>query len=120
MAAPIVFFDIAGPDDAQLSRFYSELFAWDIADDGSVSKPIISPSPAPALLGNIRTDPAEKLLYIGVDDVDVTLQRVVELGGSIDQPRFEVPGTVAIGLIRDPAVNRLRLVELDDGVVKIP
>jgi len=121
MSAPIVFFDIAGPDNGELIGFYSALFGWEIAPGGSLATPVSSPAESPAtLMGNIRKDPAEKIIYLGVEDITATLKAVVERGGTIDQPRFEVPGTVILGLFRDPAGNRLGLVEIENGRVRIP
>jgi predicted enzyme related to lactoylglutathione lyase len=115
MPAPIVFFDLAGSDDQQLRRFYSELFDWPMSPDGRFT--VESPSTLP---GAIRCDPAEKRLYIGVDDVAAKLEEIEQAGGSIDTPRFEVPGTVVLGLFRDPAGNPMGLVEMEDGTPKIP
>jgi hypothetical protein len=121
MAAPIVFFDIAGPDSEVTNNFYSDLFSWDIAPGDSVTVPIASPTEVPpSLMGTLRQDSAEKMLYIGVDDITATLAAIVEQGGQIDQPRFEVPGVVILGLFRDPAGNRLGLVEMENGRAKVP
>ena len=120
MSAPIVFFDIAGLAENNLKGFYSELLGWQVAEDGEVTTQTLSPANTPSLMGNLRTDPAETLLYFGVDDVTETLRRVVELGGEISQPRFEVPGTVVLGLFVDPAGNRQGLIELENGDVKVP
>ena len=114
-AAPIVFFDIAGPDSALLRRFYSEVFAWDIAEDGRLATSVVSP-----LSATIRQDPAEKVLYIGVDDVAAKLSQVHASGGSVDALRMEIPGVVVFGLFRDPAGNRMGLVEMHGGKPKIP
>lgn len=115
MSAPIVFFDIAGENPEAQSRFYSEVFGWEIGADHRFTVPVSSPIEA-----TLRGDPAEKMLYLGVEDVTATLEKVVELGGSIDAPRFEVPGVVVLGLFRDPAGNRMGLVEMADGQVRIP
>jgi hypothetical protein len=121
MSAPIVFFDIAGPDRGVLTAFYSALFEWDIGQDGSFSTVVASRTAAPpTLMGTIRKDPSEKVFYIGVDDVSSKLAEVVEKGGSIDRPRFEVPGVVILGLFNDPAGNRVGLVEMEDGKAKTP
>lgn len=121
MSAPIVFFDIAGPDDVELTAFYSAIFDWDIAPGGGLSTPIASPTATPpTLMGTIRKDPAEKVIYIGVNDIAATLDAIVAKGGTIDQPRFEVPGTVVLGLFKDPAGNRVGLVEMDNGNAKVP
>jgi predicted enzyme related to lactoylglutathione lyase len=113
--APVVFFDIAGPDQARQQKFYRELFGWKIAPDGSFSVPV-----TPPLQTLIRPDPADKVFYIGVDDVTATLQRVVANGGTIEVPRLEVPGRVILGMLKDPAGNRVGLVEMKDGKAKVP
>lgn len=115
MPAPIVFFDIAGPDSAKLADFYRAVFGWDIGGDGRFAA--AAPAPLPA---TIRKDPADKVLYLGVDDVAATLDAIARSGGKIDTPRFEVPGVVVLGLFRDPAGNRMGLVEMDGERPKIP
>ena len=105
--APIVFFDIAGRDSAALSEFYSEVFGWDIGGDGSFSVTAMSP-----LDGLIRQDPSEKRIYLGVEDIAATLIQVEAKGGTVDAPRFEVPGVVVLGLFKDPAGNPMALVEM--------
>jgi predicted enzyme related to lactoylglutathione lyase len=117
-AAPIVFFDIAGPESANLREFYSKLFGWgsDPAANGNWSIPVTTP-----LQGTLRVgDPPEKRLYVGVDDVAAKLAQIAANGGTIDAPRFEVPGVVVLGLFKDPAGNPMGLVELEDGKAKIP
>lgn len=113
--APIVFFDIAGPDSAELRSFYRDVFDWDISDGGEFTVPIVSPLP-----GLIRPDPTEKRLYLGVEDVTAKLEEIEGRGGTIDAPRFEVPGVVILGLFTDPAGNPMALVETEDGTPKVP
>ena len=115
MAQPIVFIDLAGPDDAALGAFYSAVFGWDLDEAGKFAAPVATP-----LHGAIRKDPAEHRLYIGVDDVDACLSLVEESGGSVDTPRFEVPGVVVLGLFRDPAGNPMGLVEMDGNRPRVP
>ncbi|MGD2134309.1 MAG: VOC family protein [Maricaulaceae bacterium] len=111
MAAPIVFFDIAGPDYEALSGFYSNVLGWDFGVDGSVTADVVSP-----LRGTLRVEGGnENLLYFGVPDVTASLEQVVANGGKISQPRFEVPGVVVLGLFFDPAGNRMGLVEVDEN-----
>ena len=121
MTAPIVYIDIAGPDSAVLKEFYANLFSWNISGNGSFSIPIASlAQQTPTIMGTIRQDPAEKVLYIGVENISEKLAEVEENGGTIDQPRFEVPGVVILGLFRDSAGNRMGLVEMENGMAKIP
>lgn len=115
MPQPVVFFDIAGPDDTVLKAFYAALFDWEQAESGNYSIPVHSPIEA-----TIRQDPAEKRIYIGVPDVSQSLEQIVEQGGSVDVPRFEVPGVVVLGLFRDPAGNPMGLVEMDGDRHRVP
>lgn len=115
MPAPIVFIDIAGPDLAQQAGFYAGVFGWTISDDGHFGGPAVSPLP-----GILRADPAEKVIYLGVEDVTATLEQVVAHGGAVVAPRFEVPGVVVLGLFTDPAGNRMGLVEMEGDRRRIP
>ena len=56
MSAPIVFLDIAGPNQVSRQAFYSTLFGWDAAA-AEFSIPVGTP-----LSATIREDPAEKRL----------------------------------------------------------
>lgn len=113
--APIVFFDIAGPDVATLRSFYADLFGWNISDYNQFAAPTIAPLP-----GSLRQDPTDKRIYLGVDDVTGKLEQIATHGGTIDAPRFEVPGVVILGLFKDPAGNAMGLVEMANGQVKVP
>lgn len=115
--APLVYFDIAGQDNAAQTAFYSKLFNW--KPDASGSFRTSAPSP---LSGGIRPEQFnEVVVYIGVPDITAKLAEITEAGGGIEFPRFEVPGVVVLGMFKDPAGNRVGLVELnDDGSVKIP
>ena len=115
MPAPIMFLDLAGPDDEALSAFYKTVFDWQTG-----SGPYFTPGNAANLDMTIRKDPAEKVFYIGVQDITATLELVEQAGGKIDMPRFEAPGTAVLGLFFDPAGNRMGLVELKGDTLVVP
>ena len=115
MPAPIVFFDIAGPAESELGRFYERVFDWPCGQPGP-----FRPGNLPRLEGSLRTDPAEVVLYLGVPDIATSLTAVEAHGGTIDAPRFEVPGVVVLGLFRDPAGNRLGLIEMAGDAPIVP
>lgn len=115
MPAPVVFFDIAGPDSEALRAFYETVFGWQAGDDGRFDVRVASPLPCA-----IRGDPAEKRIYVGVADVADVLDQVEAYGGSVDTPRFEVPGVAVLGLFRDPAGNPMGLVEVEGSRPRIP
>jgi predicted enzyme related to lactoylglutathione lyase len=102
-SAPIVFFDIAGPDAGKLKSFYADNFHWAIDANNAIT--------TPALAGTLRADPPATVIYIGVPDITVALNRIASSGGSIMVPRTVVPNVVTFALFRDPAGNVLGLVE---------
>jgi predicted enzyme related to lactoylglutathione lyase len=103
MPAPIVFFDIAGPDAAQLKGFYSDIFGWAIDGNNAID--------TGALKGTLRQDPAEKIIYIGVPDINAALTAIEADGGTTAMPRTVIPNVVTFALFTDPAGNRMGLVE---------
>jgi predicted enzyme related to lactoylglutathione lyase len=103
MPAPIVFFDIAGPDAAKLKSFYSGVFGWSIDGANAIK--------TGALDGTLRQDPPEKILYVGVPDIDAALAQIKAAGGTVDVPRTVIPNVVTFALFKDPAGNRMGLVE---------
>ena len=107
MSAPIVYFEVAGPDGEKLHQFYSSVFGWNI--DGFNQ---IAASSTGGLKGGIRQDPPEKIFYIGVPDIVQALKQIEAAGGSVVVPRTVVPGVVTFALFTDPAGNRLGLAEL--------
>lgn len=119
--APLVYFHIAGPNLAAQRAFYSGLFGWTIGEDGSLT------IPAEAMMsGMLQVEPPDlgtetgSALYFGVADVIAAQARAVELGGKIIFPRLEVPGVVVLGMIADPAGNRVGLIEWKDGKAVVP
>ncbi len=114
--APIVFFDIAGPDLAGQQAFYEAVFDWKAGPGGTLSVPVSGP----VLNGILRPDPMERMIYLGVPDVKASLEQVIAHGGKVVAPRFEVKGVVVLGLFTDPAGNRMGLVEMNGDTPVIP
>ena len=100
--APIVFFDIAGPDAVKLKDFYASNFGWDIAPSNMIQ--------TPQLQGTLRQDPPEKILYIGVTDLDAAMAKVKASGGTIETPKLPTPTGEQFVLFKDPAGNRMGMV----------
>ena len=101
-----MYFEIAGPDGASLRSFFKSVFSWEI-DDSST----ISPHSTGGLRGGIREDPADKVFYMGVDDIDGVLAKVEANGGSVVMGRTVVPDVVTFALFKDPAANLLGIAE---------
>jgi predicted enzyme related to lactoylglutathione lyase len=119
--APIVFFDIAGTDLASQAHFYKVVFDWDSDATGRVSVPAANPLPGLLRIEQANQGPvAERVVYVGVPDIPATLAKITANGGQIVFPRTEVPGVVVLALFKDPAGNRMGLVEMAGDKPKIP
>jgi predicted enzyme related to lactoylglutathione lyase len=112
MDAPIVYFELAGPDVQQLAAFYAQVFGWQSR-----------PGPFPNYLslgGEVGTERGagfrqeaapERVLYARVPDLQQTLDQVVAAGGKVLIPPTQVPGVVHFALFEDPAGNRMGIVQ---------
>jgi len=119
--APIVFFDIAGTDLASQAGFYKAVFDWDVGPDGRLTVPAANPLPGLLRIEQANQGPvAERILYVGVPDIAAALARITTHGGQVVFPRTEVPGVVVLALFKDPAGNRMGLVEMDGDKPKVP
>lgn len=106
MSNPIVYFEIAGPDAASLHSFFQGVFDWEIDATSTIAA-----NSTGGIRGGIREDPADKVIYIGVDNIDEVLAKIEASGGSVVKPRTVVPNVVTFALFKDPAGNLHGLAE---------
>ena len=120
--APIVFFDIAATDLKSQADFYRGVFGWQSGPGGDLSVPVTAPIPGLLRVEAAGPNPvAERVLYVGVPDINAALDQIKAHGGAVVFPRQVVPGVVILALFKDPAGNRMGLVELgSDGKPKVP
>ncbi|HEV2363927.1 MAG TPA: VOC family protein [Caulobacteraceae bacterium] len=117
--APIVFFDIVAPDLSKEAAFYSEVFGWKVGADGHVIVGVSAPLEGVFRIEQEQVGP-ERVLYLGVADIDAALKAIKDHGGAVVFPRVAVPGVAYIALFKDPAGNRMGLVEMQGGKARIP
>jgi predicted enzyme related to lactoylglutathione lyase len=109
MPAEIAHFDLFGPDDAGLQSFYAHAFGWQVDAKGPGYALVTTPGDGPdgALVGGER---AGVILGITVDDIEAAVAAVVAAGGIVDTDPTN-NGWVTKALVRDPAGNRLSLIQ---------
>ena len=119
----IVHFDIPAEDVEKLKRFYSELFGWRIyRDPGPVEYWMIETVPVdengtpvrPGVNGGMykKDQPELKPVnYILVEDIDESIQKIKNLGGTITQPKQQVPGIAWIAQAIDPEGNPFAIMQ---------
>jgi predicted enzyme related to lactoylglutathione lyase len=111
MANTITYFEIAGPDAATLAGFYANVFGWRTAPHKFPNYFSVGPNDGAGLAGGFRQEAQpERVLYIQVEDLQVTLDKVVAAGGKVLIPPTNIPGVIHFALFEDPQGNRTGLV----------
>jgi uncharacterized protein len=119
----IVHFDIPAEDPEKLKTFYSKLFSWRIyRSPGPVDYWMIETVPVdkkgapvrPGVNGGMhrKDQPEQKPVnYILVDNIDESIQKIKNLGGTITQPKQQVPGVGWIAQAIDPEDNPFAIMQ---------
>ncbi len=111
MGYPVVHFEITGTDSAALHEYYGELFDWQINADnpmgyGLVSREENQNAEGVGIGGGIAQGPAgypgHVTFYVAVPDVEASLQKAEQLGGTRMMGPEQVAEGVEIGLFADP------------------
>lgn len=114
MSHPVMYFEVSGKDSEKLTRFYQDLFSWNINTDPNTGYGYVD-AVEPGVGGGIAPtpdgSPGQVTVYVGTPDVDDTLERAGSLGGSTILPRTEVSEQIVIGLLADPDGHVVGLVE---------
>ena len=115
-------------DPAAAEAFYTALLGWqsfsvDMANPGEPAKPG-SPAYTIWMTGEDRAGgmfkmdcpafdgvPAHWMSYVQVTDVDATTSKVIELGGQVVTPPFDVAGVGRFAMITDPEGAALGLMQ---------
>lgn len=104
MAHPVVHAEIRSQDPDVTRTFFADLFGWTVASEGAFPGYTFIDTGAEGgtyvAIGPRQTPEDEVLFFVAVDDVEATLARAEELGGSIIQTAQHVPGT-SFGVFAD-------------------
>ena len=103
MPHPVVHFEIRSKDPDATRGFFSDLFGWEYSEGGLPGYTYVNTGGQGAIpggIGPVQGGDDAVVFFVGVDDVEATLQRAQELGGQTVQPATSVPG-VTFGLLAD-------------------
>lgn len=102
-------------DTDRARRFYSELFGWTLNEmDGFPGYFLFSAGTATiggAIGERGKSTGSQVRVYAEVDAIDDILRRVPELGGSVVEPKSDIPGQGSYAVINDSEGNELGLFE---------
>ena len=112
MGSPVVHFEIMGSDAAKTQAFYSSLFGWRIDADNEWNYGLV-PKEDDGIGGGIGANPMSSkyvTVYVQVPDPQATLDKAVELGGTVVMPVTEM-AMVTMALFTDPDGNIMGIVK---------
>ena len=119
----IVHFDIPAENPEKLKKFYSKLFNWLIYRcPGPTEYYMIETVPVdetgapvrPGVNGGMTKKDHPELKpvnYITVDNIDESIQKIKDLGGTITQPKQEISGIAWISHATDPEGNPFAIMQ---------
>jgi hypothetical protein len=116
----IVHFEYPADDPAQLAKFYTDLFGWQIAkaDLPGPEYWFVRSGDGPGIDGGImkRVHAQQPIVnYASVDSVDAYLEKAQALGGRVGVPKTTVPGAGHFAIAFDPQGNPIGFWQVDHG-----
>lgn len=113
--ARVIHFEIVGKDQGALQRYYGNLFGWKLNTDFPGGYGMTDPAETGLIVG-IGSAPegtaGHVTGYVTVDDINATLAKAVDLGGSVVMPKFSPDGNAQLALVADPEGHVLGLTEM--------
>jgi uncharacterized protein len=112
---PVDWFEVLGSDAARTQRFYCELFGWTVDESRFPGyRPVDTHAGKAAIGGALGGGDGGSIwatVYANVPDVEATLTRAEQLGGSRVYGPNQVDDHTLTGALRDPAGNVFGLYE---------
>jgi len=111
MGQPVVHFEITGKDGKALQDYYGQLFGWNINADNEFGYGLVDREEnlnpdGIGIGGGISSGPegypGHVTVYVEVPDVEASLAKAEELGGTRTMGPEEVMAGLTIGLFTDP------------------
>jgi predicted enzyme related to lactoylglutathione lyase len=104
----VVHFDIAGPEEEPLRRFYAELLGWQVRPQGPGYALVATPGGLGGAI--VEQERASVVLGVVVADLDAAVERAGTLGAAVVMPPTD-NGWVTKAQVRDPAGNLVTLIQ---------
>jgi predicted enzyme related to lactoylglutathione lyase len=103
VAHPVIHAEIRSANPDATRTFFAELFGWTYSDGAFPGYTFVDTGVEEALptaIGPLQGGADAVLFFVGVEDVEATLARAEQLGGTTIQPAQTVPG-VTFGVFAD-------------------
>lgn len=110
---PITHIELSATDPKSAGQFYGGLFDWKITEVPEMNYTMFENEEGHGggfvTVGEQGYSAGDIVPYVTVEDIEATLARVEELGGSTDVGKTEIPGMGWYAIFSDPTGNRVGL-----------
>lgn len=104
MTNPVVRWQLISPNPDANARFLRELFGWGISQDNTLAyREVVTGGLDGGIWPGQPNERPFVQLFVAVPDVQASLQRAEELGGTTIVPRTVLPDGDVMAIIQDPA-----------------
>lgn len=110
-----IWYELLSPDPDRAQHFYQKVIGWQVhpAEPGGMDYRMIAADGGSFVGGLGHHQPGHTPpgiapgwhVYLGTDDVDATVTKIVAAGGSVRIPAFDLPGVGRIAFVADPQGN---------------
>ena len=114
MAAHVIHFEVTGKDGKALQSFYSKVFDWNLDTNNPGGYGMSDPASTGPVVGIGSTPDGSSghvTGYVRVADINDTLAKVKDLGGTVVMPKFSPDGSAQLALVADPEGHVVGLTE---------
>jgi predicted enzyme related to lactoylglutathione lyase len=114
MGRPIMHFEIASPNLERATEFYQELFDWEVGEELMDGYRLVQTAEGSIGGGLLRAPEGVfpyVTVYVGVEDLQASLQKVEELGGKVIVEPMPIPGFGEFAMFQDPEGAMMGLFE---------
>lgn len=109
----VVHWEIIARDPKALHDFYGQLFGWKVNADNPMGYGVVTAG-GDGINGGIGAaegGPQYVTFYVRVRDLEATLRRAGQLGGTTVVPPTEIPNMVTFAVFTDPQGNRIGIIK---------
>jgi predicted enzyme related to lactoylglutathione lyase len=115
---PIVHIELPASDLKEVSRFYADVFGWQIDETSMENYPMFAAEGGPGggfvQVNDVGHTVGKPLLFIGSDDINASLAAVEAHGGKTLKPRTAIPHVGWWAIFADSTGNTLALYTRDE------
>jgi predicted enzyme related to lactoylglutathione lyase len=125
MTSRVVHFEVPIDDPARAGTFYRDVFGWQVEKWGDVDYWTVTAGEAggPGADGALKPraeGPEGVTVYVSVDDIDASMQKIKEAGGTLLTGKMPIPTMGWSAQFRDSEGNLIGMFQHDPSVPEMP